>query len=118
MCIRDRSKPDRFENRIEQVGYAPRLEPLDAAIHRVERCTEVRNHNDASAGSSQLSRHVDVGAVDTEDQFGACLDGLTNLVRVERVDADAELRSNEVPDNVPQIGKRETGRAADVDDVR
>ena len=112
-------KPKPIGSRIGSIrnGTPQPVELVDAAIERVERGAEIGNDDDARAAARQVARDVEVRAVDAEHELGAGVDGVADLRRVEGVDADAHARAGQLPNDVAERGKRQTRRAADVDDV-
>ena len=108
---------DRLENRIDEIRDPAPGQRVEGRLQRVERSAELGHGDDARACPSEIARDLDVRAVDAEDELGARLDGRSNLPGIERVDADAPARLDQLGDDVAERGEGEPGCAADVDDV-
>src|SRR5207244_3419256 len=65
-----------------------------------------------------LAGRVEVGAVHAEHELCTGRHGIADLPRVERVDAHPHPGGDELAHHGAEIGIREPGGAADIDDVR
>ncbi len=100
---------DRLDDRVDQVRHPPALERLDARLERLDTLAEVGDHDDPRAGTRQLARDLEVGAVDAQHQLGAGLDRRADLILVEGVDAHAHPRARSSRTASPSPGKGRPG---------
>ena len=108
---------DRLENRIDEIRDPAPRQRVERRLQRVQRSAELGHGDDARPGAREVARDLDVRAIDAEDELGAGADGRSNLLRIERVDADTPARLDQLGDDVAERREGQPGRAADVDDV-
>ncbi len=106
-----------LDDRIDEVRHAGSLDRRDQRHEGVEPPRQLGEEHDARAVLRNRVEHLDVVVREAEHERGAGIDGEGDLAGVERVDADAEAVSDEPAHDVGQPRKRQTRRAADVDDV-
>ena len=99
------AEADRLEDRVDEIADAPLFQLLEAGLQRVERAAEIGYHHHTRARAGEIACDLQVRPF-TLNTSWLQPTRPADLIRIERVDADAHSGAGELRTTSPSDGRK------------